>query len=80
MNKKLELNKLSQIIFIASIIYGVVGMICQDAIATYFGIGPYYIFTFVLISAAALFAVSLVLWIIADPEGFEKVTNEVGKN
>ena len=59
MNKKL--NKLSQIIYIASIIYGVVGMICQDAIATYFGIEPRYIFAFVLISAAALFAISLIL-------------------
>ena len=78
MNKKLD--KLSQIIFIASIIYGVVGMICQDAIATYFGIEPRYIFTFVLISAAALFAISLILWKIADPEGFEKVTNEVGRS
>ena len=55
-------------------------MICQDAIATYFGIEPRSIFTFVLISAAALFAISLILWIITDPEGFEKVTNEVGRN
>lgn len=78
MNKKLY--KLSQIIFIASIIYGVVGMICQDAITTYFGIEPRYIFTLVLISAATLFAISLILWIITDPEGFEKATNEVGKN
>lgn len=78
MNKKLD--KLSRIIFIASIIYGVVGMICQDAIATYFGIEPRYIFVFVLISAAALFAISLILWIITDPEGFEKATNEVGRN
>lgn len=78
MNKKL--NKLSQITFITSIIYGVVGMICQDAIATYSGIGPRYIFVFVLISAATLFAISLILWIITDPEGFEKATNEVGKN
>ena len=75
MNKKLD--KLSRIIFIASIIYGVVG---QDAIATYFGIEPRYIFVFVLISAAALFAISLILWIITDPEGFEKATNEVGRN
>lgn len=74
MNKKL--NKLSQIIFIASIIYDVVGMICQDAIATYFGIEPRYIFTFVLISAAALFAISLILLIIADPNRFGKATNE----
>ena len=42
MNKKI--NKLSQIIFMASLIYGVVGMICQDAIATYFGIEPRYIY------------------------------------
>jgi len=33
--------------------YGVAGMICQDAIATYFGIEPRYIFAFILISAAA---------------------------
>ena len=78
MNKKL--NKLSQIIYIASIIYGVIGMICKDAIATYFGIEPRYIFVFVLISAAALFAISLILWVIADPEGFEKATNEVGRS
>lgn len=78
MNKKL--NKFSQIIFIVSIIYGVAGMICQDAMATYFGIKPRYIFTFVLLSAAALFAISLILWTIADPKGFEKVTNEVGRN
>lgn len=78
MNKKL--NKLSQIIYIASIIYSVVGMICQDAIATYFGIEPCYIFAFVLISAAALFAISLILWVIADPEGFERTINEVGRN
>lgn len=78
MNKKL--NKLSQIFYIASIIYGVVGMICQDAIATYFGIEPRYIFAFVLLSAAALFAISLILWVIADPKGFERTINEVGRN
>ena len=78
MNKKL--NKISQIIFIASIIYGVVGMICQDAIATYFGIEPLSMFAFVLLSAAALFAISLILWAIADPKGFERTINEVGRN
>ena len=78
MNKKLD--KFSQIIVIASIIYGVAGMICQDAIATCFDIEPRYIFTFVLISAAALFAISLILWVITDPKGFEKATNEVGRN
>lgn len=78
MNKKLD--KLSQIIYIASIIYGVIGMICQDAIATYFVIEPRYIFVFVLISAAALFAISLILWVIADPKGFERTINEVGRN
>lgn len=78
MNKKLD--KLSQIIFIASIIYGVVGMICQDAIATYFGIEPLSMFAFVLLSAAALFAMSLILWVIADPKGFERTINKVGRN
>lgn len=78
MNKKLY--KISQMIFIASIIYGVVGMICQDAIATYSGIGPRYIFVFVLISAATLFAISLILLVIADPNRFEKVTNEIRRN
>ena len=78
MNKKLD--KLSQIIFIASIIYGVVGMICQDAIATYFGIEPLSMFAFVLLSAAALFAISLILWVIADPKGFERTINEVGRS
>lgn len=78
MNKKL--HKISQMIFIASVTCGVVGMICQDAIATYFGIEPLSMFAFVLLSAAALFAISLILWVIADPKGFERTINEVGRN
>lgn len=78
MNKNID--KLSQIVLIASIIYAIIGIICQDAIATYFGVEPRYIFIFVLMSTAALFAIGLILWVIIDPEGFEKVTNEVGRN
>ena len=78
MNKKLY--KISQMIFIASVTCGVAGMICQDAIATYFGIEPLSMFVFVLLSAAALFAISLILWVIADPKGFERTINEVGRS
>ena len=74
MNKRL--HKLAQMIFIASVTWGVVGMISQDAIAAYFGIEPLSIFVFVLLSAAALFAISLILLIIADPNRFGKATNE----
>lgn len=78
MNKKL--HKISQMIFIASVTCGVAGMICQDAIATYFSIEPLSMFAFVLLSAAALFAISLILLVIADPNRFGKATNEVGRN
>ena len=55
-----RLDTLSQIVLMASVVFSIVGIICQNAIATYFKVEPHDIFAFGLIGAVALIILCLI--------------------